>query len=107
MRNGQQLSYRKDLVDLVARNEPCEVISPPRFVELHPHVPTIVGYFFLVEGQDKRNVGWYEKLEPGRYQLSLMRSIECCHNEWLKAEAISFEVIPETRGQQALGADSP
>ena len=97
MKNGQLMSYRKELLDFIAKHSEgdCEVIRSPLLVELPPHIPTMVGWFFLVEGATKRgNTGWYETLEPGQYQLSLTRSIQCCEGERLKAEAISFEVTP-------------
>ena len=97
MKNGRKMTYRKELLDFIAKHSEgeCEVIRSPRLVELPPHIPTRVGWFFLVEGQHKTgNVEWYETLDPGQYQLSLMRSIECCDGERLKAEAISFEVTP-------------
>jgi hypothetical protein len=97
MKNGRKMSYQKELLDFIAKHSEgeCEVIRSPILVELPPHIPTMVGWFFLVEGQHKTgNVKWYETLDPGQYQLSLMRSTECCDGERLKAEAINFEVTP-------------
>ncbi len=95
LKNEKRMSYRKELSDFIANHSEgeCEVVRPPILIELPPHIPTMVGYFFLVDRQHKTgNEGWYENLEPGRYELSLMRSIGCCDGERLESDAISFAI---------------
>lgn len=97
LRNRQQLEYRREISELLRKisDEPCEVVRVPEMIELRPYKPTMVGWFILSEGRHQSgNVKWYEPLAPGKYQLSLQRSFDCCNGQRAKSETISFEVGP-------------
>ena len=97
LRNGQQLDYRREISELLAKisDEPCDVVRVPVMIELRPNKPTMVGWFILSEGgHHSGNVRWYEPLAPGKYELSLQRSFDCCNGQGAKSETISFEVRP-------------
>jgi hypothetical protein len=97
LRNGQQLEYRTEISEFLQKNsaDPCEVVRVPEMIELPPNKPTMVGWLILSEGgQQTGNVKWYEPLEPGKYQLSLLRSFDCCNGQRVKSQTISFEVGP-------------
>jgi hypothetical protein len=97
LKNGQQLEYRTEISELLRRisDEPCEVVRVPEIIELPPNKPTMVGWFILSEGGHQTgNIKWYGPLAPGKYELSLLRSFECCNGQRVKSETISFEVGP-------------
>jgi hypothetical protein len=97
LRNGRQVEYRREISDLLGKisDEPCEVVRVPVMIELAPNKATMVGWFILSEGgHQSGNVKWYEPLAPGKYELSLQRSFDCCNGPRAKSETISFEVAP-------------
>ncbi len=96
LKNGQQLEYRREISELLRKpNDPCEVVRVPVMIELPPNKRTMVGWFILSEGRHQSgNIKWYEPLAPGKYQLSLLRSFDCCNGQRTKSETINFEVGP-------------
>lgn len=84
----------------------------PDIIEFAPHVMRTVSYLTLFDGPELKEQpnqfiwsSWYAPLQPGRYELTLERSLDCCGGASVKSNTINFEVAQEA--DPAQPADPP
>ncbi|HEX8501369.1 MAG TPA: hypothetical protein VF659_12375 [Pyrinomonadaceae bacterium] len=87
LKDGQPQHYRKGVVELMrAKDQAGSSLGGPRFTTtLTPNNPTEVESFDLER--------WFERLEPGHYELTLRR-----YSQWkgkpADSNTVSFDVVP-------------
>ncbi|MET0622617.1 MAG: hypothetical protein ABW250_06545 [Pyrinomonadaceae bacterium] len=92
-RDGETIPYLTHLLKLVdteTATERCENSAFRQLYWLQPKQQKSVDW--ITFGQ--RGVLWYEPLPPGRYELVLMRRVECCRGPLLKSNKVVFDVVP-------------
>ena len=100
-RDGQEVPYLTGRAKWINKywnsQEPCmQVVRSFELVKLEPHQPRRVDWFVLNEGKQKSaNIKWYDTLEAGHYQLSLLRKLACCAGPDVEAESFDFEIVDE------------
>jgi hypothetical protein len=100
-RDGQEVPYLLERAEFINKywdsQEPCMLVHRSfELVKLEPRQPRRVDWFVLNEGKQKSaNIKWYDTLEPGHYQLSLLRKLDCCAGPDVQAESFSFEIVDD------------
>lgn len=101
-KDGSTVPYLPEMADWIKRNwnredTGCwEITRSYEFVKLEANQPRRVDWFVLNEGKQKSgNIKWYDTLEPGHYQLSLLRKLDCCAGPDVQAELFDFQITAE------------
>ncbi len=92
-RGGQLLPYLTNLPEQVGKDDAiqrCERSEARKFQELHPKQARVVDWLTL----SQRGIDWYGALPVGRYELVLMRRIECCQGPMEESNKVAFEIVP-------------
>jgi hypothetical protein len=77
------------------RNRTCEEVNLPEPVLLKPKEPTVADWFVLADTRPGTGAeAWYETLPPGKYELSIQRSLGCCDGPMVESNKVSFVVVP-------------
>ena len=88
---GWTSSVRK----IAKHDETCEDINLPEKVVLDPKAQKAVDWFVLVDSSVSTGAeAWYDALQPGKYELSLQRRLDCCNGPMLDSNKITFTVVP-------------
>jgi hypothetical protein len=92
-KDGQLIPYatimlrQADLEETIRR---CESSKRKQVYELQPKQSRIVDFFNIYS----RGILWYQELQPGHYELVLMRRTECCQGPMEESNKVIFEVVP-------------
>jgi len=90
--------YRSLIADWLSnekKDPKCHEASLPLSLDLLPNTPMPADWFTLCVGDDDPvSPSWYGPLPPGKYQLILRRSFECCYKQQAESNQLSFEVAP-------------
>jgi hypothetical protein len=92
-RDGQLIPYLTNLTAQVDEDDAiqrCERSSASQVYELQPKQTKVVDWFTI----SLRGIAWYGTLQPGHYELVLMRRTECCQGPMLESNKVSFDVVP-------------
>jgi hypothetical protein len=80
---------------IAKHDETCKDINLPEKVVLDPKAQKDVDWFVLVDSTVSSGAeAWYESLQPGKYELSLQRRLDCCDGPTLESNKITFNVVP-------------
>jgi hypothetical protein len=101
-RDGRPVPYmelQKLMMNASERDRTCENLDEDlNVVEqrlLKPGEKAAVDWFILSEGQTPMgDLAWYETLQPGKYELTTRRLLDCCEGSSVESDKISFEVEP-------------
>jgi hypothetical protein len=75
------------------RDETCKNINLPDRIILSPKTEKTVDWFVLVDSSVSTGAeAWYDTLQPGKYELSLQRRLDCCDGPMLESNKITFTV---------------
>jgi hypothetical protein len=80
---------------IAKHDETCKDINLPEKIVLDPKAQKDVDWFVLVDSTVSNGAeSWYESLQPGKYELSLQRRLDCCDGPTLESNKITFTVVP-------------
>jgi hypothetical protein len=75
-------------------NRTCQEINLPEPVVLQPNQARVLDYFVVVDSRIATGAdAWYERLGPGKYEISLQRRLGCCDGPMVQSNKVSFEVV--------------
>lgn len=84
-RNGEEVPYRKDIVETVQRADVQTDFPHRRMTRLEPSVATEIELLVLSD--------WYDRLQPGNYELT-DRFRFVVGGSWIESNKVTFEVAP-------------
>jgi hypothetical protein len=98
-RDGKVVSYtgsQKYLLETAQKDQTCLHENLPDSTLLMPHQPTIVDSLIVMDDSEDPTgaIAWYERLTPGKYELSVQRRFGCCDGPMVESNKVRFEVIP-------------
>lgn len=97
-KNGEPVaisSWTSQVRKIAQHDKTCEAINLPERIVLTPKTQTVVDWFTLVDSSvPTGGDAWYNALEPGRYELSLQRRLDCCDGSTVQSNKITFTVAP-------------
>ena len=97
-KDGRPVPYRSLYSEWLReekKDPKCNEDAPRELHDLLPNTPLPVDWFMLCDGADDPvRPSWYEPLQPGKYELILRRSFECCYKQQAESNKLTFEVIP-------------
>jgi len=80
---------------IAKHDETCKDINLPEKIVLEPNATKDIDWFVLVDSTVSSGAeSWYESLQPGKYELSLQRRLDCCDGPTLQSNKITFTVVP-------------
>ena len=80
---------------IAKHDETCEDINLPEKIVLDPKAQKTVDWFVLVDSSVSTGAeAWYDTLQPGKYELSLQRRLDCCDGSTVESNKITFTVVP-------------
>jgi hypothetical protein len=80
---------------IATHDETCKDINLPEKIVLDARAQKDVDWFVLVDSTVPSGAeAWYESLQPGKYELSLQRRLDCCDGPTLESNKITFTVVP-------------
>ena len=97
-RDGQLVPIMKwtsSVRQIAKHDETCEDINLPEKIVLDPKAQKTVDWFVLVDSTVPTGAeAWYDLLQPGKYELSVQRRLDCCKGPMLESNKITFTVVP-------------
>ncbi len=98
-KNGRSLPYtswQTYIMHTIRRDKTCMHEDLPDSVLLKPNEPVVVDSLIVVDDASLPTgaVAWYDRLEPGTYELSVQRRFGCCDGPMVESNKISFDVVP-------------
>ena len=97
-KDGQSLPYmswQSYLMQTAEKDRTCINEGLPDLVLLRPNEPVVVDYLMVADDEvlPTGSIAWYDKLTPGKYQLSVQRRFACCDGPTAASNTISFEIV--------------
>ncbi len=92
-KDGQLIPYLTNLTrqtDEVEVIQRCERSAARQFNQLRPKQTKVVDWFKI----SLMGIAWYGPLQPGHYELVLMRRLECCQGPLVESNTVTFDVVP-------------
>jgi hypothetical protein len=78
---------------IAKHDETCKDINLPEKIVLEPNATKDIDWFVLVDSTVSSGAeSWYESLQPGKYELSLQRRLDCCDGPTVQSNKITFTV---------------
>lgn len=97
-KDGQPISIMKwtsSVQQIAKHDQTCKDINLPQRIVLDPKAQKDIDWFVLVDSSVSNGAeSWYDSLEPGKYELSLQRRLDCCDGPTLESNRITFTVVP-------------
>jgi len=97
-RDGQLVPIMKwtsSVQQIAKHDDTCEDINLPEKIVLDPKAQKTVDWFVLVDSTVPTGAeAWYDSLQPGNYELSVQRRLDCCKGPMLESNKITFTVEP-------------
>jgi hypothetical protein len=97
-RDGRALTYVDDQLQALRASKmdkPCLELDQPEPITVQPKQSRVVDWFILVDDASPTGaMAWYDRLQPGKYDLSIQRRLSCCDGPMVESNKISFEVVP-------------
>jgi hypothetical protein len=81
------MSQQADTEVIIRR---CESSERKQVYELQPKQTRIVDFLSI----SSKGIMWYQTLQPGHYELVLMRRTNCCQGPLKESNKVAFEVMP-------------
>ena len=92
-RDGRLIPYGPELPRMTNQKdltERCEQSAARQFYELQPKQTRVIDWFKI----SLTGIAWYGPLQPGHYELVLMRRIDCCQGPQAESNKVKFEIVP-------------
>jgi len=95
-KDGQSIPIMKwtsSVRQIAKRDQTCNDINLPQRIVLDPKAQKDIDWFVLVDSSVSTGAeSWYDALQPGKYELSLQRRLDCCDGPTLESNKITFTV---------------
>ena len=96
-KDGQLISIMKwtsSVRQIAKHDETCKDINLPQRIVLDPKAQKDIDWFVLVDSSVSTGAeSWYDTLQPGTYELSLQRRLDCCDGPTIESNKITFTVV--------------
>jgi len=89
------MTWTTSVRQIAKRDQTCKDINLPQKIVLDPKAQKDIDWFVLVDSSISTGAeSWYDSLQPGKYELSLQRRLDCCDGPTLESNKITFTVVP-------------
>jgi hypothetical protein len=89
------MKWTSSVRQIAKHDETCKDINLPQKIVLDPKAQKDIDWFVLVDSTVSTGAeSWYDALQPGTYELSLQRRLDCCNGPTLESNKITFTVVP-------------
>jgi hypothetical protein len=87
------MKWTSSVRQIAKHDETCKDINLPEKIVLTPNAQKDIDWFVLVDGTVSSGAeAWYDALQPGKYELSLQRRLDCCDGPTVESNKITFTV---------------
>jgi hypothetical protein len=96
-RNGKIVPYtnwQNYVLQTAEREHTCQKDDIPNNALLFPNDPKIVDLLVVTDDRSDPTgaLAWYDRLEPGHYELSVRRRFDCCDGAMAQSNTVDFDV---------------